>query len=221
MAQHTDITEEHLAELMHCIKDPAYFIEKYALPALDYYKAPVKLTDHQRRWIQQLLGKNANSSLEMVDRQTYGTTTMLAIAAWVLIFEPCKVVLYGAHNQLSAMAGRSALDTMLRELPFFMRPTLQTNTRHSIRGENGAECKFVVMSRNSGRGMTVNYALFDQVAAFSEDAIEAIQNITATLSVGCGKTLSVVNTNVPNKYNGWMRAYAHPGIAVYYVNGVR
>lgn len=118
-------------------------------------------------------------------RQMGTTTTIMAYALWFASMHPNKTILIASNRLVAAMECLERLRFMHAHLPDHLRVKLVTDNKTSMEFENGSLIIARAAAPDTGRGMTVDLMLVDDMAYISHSKAEAFWTaIQPTLIAG-------------------------------------
>ena len=127
----TDLTQEHISEIIKCSDDPVYFIENYCrIVSLDGGVVPFIMFDFQREMIR--LFSEHRFILANLARQNGKSTIVAAYLTWFAIFNPTKTIAVLANKGDMAQEIMDRIRFMIENLPFFIQPGVKIYNRRSI-----------------------------------------------------------------------------------------
>ena len=179
------ITKNELVkELIHCTKDPVYFIENYArIQHPVKGSIPFKLYPYQKDIVAGLINNRKNIILKA--RQLGVTTVTAALMSWFILFHPDKNVLVVATKQEVAKTTIRVIKNIFKYLPSWMKDiaSISVDNRNSLELANGSRIKAVTTTDDVGRSEAVSWLVCDE-AAHIQKFEEIWTGIAPTISTG-------------------------------------
>lgn len=194
----TELTAEHIAEIVKCRKDPIYFIEKYCrITSLNEGIVPFKLFDFQREMIMTFT--DHRFVLSMCARQNGKSQCVAAYLTWFAIFNDNKTIAVLANKGDAAQEIMDRIRSMIEYLPFFLQPGVKTYNKRSIEVDTGSKIFSAATSASGIRGRSVDVAYIDE-ACFIEKDMEFYTSTYPVLS--SGKKTRMIMTSTPRGARG-------------------
>ena len=192
-------TSEQVQEIMKCINDPIYFIERYCqIVSLDKGLIPFKLYDCQKRKVDLIL--NNRKVILMEGRQQGKTITSAACILWYTLFQPNKTVAILANKSSAAREVLYRYEMMYELLPMWMQQGVKTFNKGDIELENGSRIFTAATSSSGIRGKSVNWLYIDEAAIIPNNVAEDFfTSVYPTISAG--NTTKILLTSTPLGYN--------------------
>lgn len=191
-----NMTQEEVDEYMKCYNDPLYFIETYCKFKDETGGEPtlVKLRDYQKKVITTVTDEVYNEKYDvmvpknknviyMASRQVGKTTTICSILAYKMIFNASYNALVVANKEDTAKEIVDKLTTIIRGLPFFLKPGCDNFGKTGLRFDNGSRLSSSATTGTASIGYTINFVLLDEFAHVPENIVNSFwRSIYPTLS---------------------------------------
>ena len=124
-------TEEEVREYALCMKDPVYFIEKYAkIISLDKGLVPFNLYPYQKEMFKQFEKNRFNVVLAC--RQSGKSISACGYLLWFALFQPEKAIAVLANKGATAREMLARITIMLENIPFFLQPGVKALNKSNI-----------------------------------------------------------------------------------------
>jgi hypothetical protein len=192
-------TSEQVTELMKCISDPIYFIERYCkIVSLDKGLIPFTLYACQKRKVDLIL--NNRKVILMEGRQQGKTITSAACILWYTLFQPNKTVAILANKSSAAREVLYRYEMMYELLPIWMQQGVKTFNKGDIELENGSRIFTAATSSSGIRGKSVNWLYIDEAAIIPNNVAEDFFTSVYPV-VSAGETTKILLTSTPLGYN--------------------
>jgi hypothetical protein len=192
-------TQDQIAELIRCTKDPVYFIENYCqIVSLDKGLVPFILYGYQKRFIDVL--RNKRKIISMQPRQMGKSQTVAAFILWYTLFEKNKTVAILANKAPAAREILYRYQLMYENLPLWLQQGIKTWNKGDIELENGSIVFTAATSASGIRGKSVNLLYVDETAIIPNNIAEDFFTSVYPV-VSAGETTKIVLTSTPLGYN--------------------
>ena len=163
-------TKEEVQEYALCMKDPVYFIEKYAkIISLDVGLVPYQLYPYQKKMFQQFEKNRFNVVLAC--RQSGKSISACGYLLWFALFQPEKSIAILANKGATAREMLARITIMLENIPFFLQPGVKALNKSNIDFSNNSRIIAAATTGQSIRGLSINLLYLDEFA-FVERAAE-------------------------------------------------
>lgn len=198
---------DQMQEILHCGKDPMYFIKKYV--KIQHPKRgtiPFATYPFQDDCIKQFQENRLNIVLK--SRQLGLSTLSAAYATWLAIFYKDKNILVIATKLPTAMNFIKKVRVMLQSLPPWLLLPKFEPTKQAISFTNGSQVVAIPTSDDAGRSEALSLLIVDE-AAFIRDFEDIWTGLAPTFSTGG----SAIILSSPNGVGGqyyrlWTQAEA-------------
>ena len=188
----TNFTEEQVKEYALCMKDPIYFIEKYAkIISLDAGLVSFKLYPYQKKMFHQFQKNRFNVVLAC--RQSGKSVSACGYLLWFALFSPEKTVAILANKGATAREMLARITIMLENIPFFLQPGVKALNKSNVDFSNNSRIIAAATTGQSIRGLSVNLLYLDEFA-FVERAAEFYTSTYPVISSGTDTKIIVTST---------------------------
>ena len=202
--QMTDYEKE---EYVKCSADPVYFIENYVPFENDHGVTLVKLRDYQKEFIEICGGEFWDEDyLEFIPiyrnvislqaRQCSKTTTMSAIFLWYGIFHNDRHLAIVANKEQTVIEIFRKMDSMLKNIPFFLKPGIIAKNMTGLSYDNGTFYKGFACTKTPAIGFSIQFLYIDEAALIPQNIMNEFWTaVYPTLSAS--KLSKIVLTSTP------------------------
>ena len=185
-------TEKEVREYALCMKDPVYFIEKYAkIISLDKGLVPFYLYPYQKEMFKQF-GKN-RFNVVLACRQSGKSISACGYLLWFALFQPEKSIAILANKGATAREMLARITIMLENIPFFLQPGVKALNKSNIDFSNNSRIIAAATTGQSIRGLSINLLYLDEFA-FVERAAEFYTSTYPVISSGTDTKIIVTST---------------------------
>ena len=190
----TEFTKEDIIEYQKCMKDPAYFAEKYVkIINLDEGLVNFKLYPYQQKMFEHF--NNSRFSIVLACRQSGKSISSVVYLLWYSCFHPEKTIAILANKGAVAREMLARITLALENLPMFLQPGCKALNKGSIEFSNNSRIIANATSASSIRGMSINLLFLDEFAFVENDA----QFYTSTYPViTSGKDTQIIICSTAN-----------------------
>jgi hypothetical protein len=202
-------TQEQVAELIKCSKDPIYFIKTYCkIISLDRGLIDFELFDYQKKFIMSM--HDNNRVISMQPRQMGKTQTVAAYVLHYVLFNEHKTVAILANKAAASREILSRFQLMYEHLPKWLQQGVETWNKGDIELENGSKVFTAATSGAGIRGKSVNFLYVDEAAIIPNTIAEDFFTSTYP-TISSGKTTKIVLTSTPLGYNHFWKFWNESG----------
>ena len=188
----SNFTDHEVIEYAKCMKDPVYFVEKYAkIISLDKGLVPFELYPYQRKMFKKF--KDNRFNVVLACRQSGKSISACGYLLWSAIFSPEKTVAVLANKGATAREMLARITIMLENIPFFLQPGVKALNKSNIDFSNNSRIIAAATSGQSIRGLSVNLLYLDEFA-FVERASEFYTSTYPVISSGTDTKIIVTST---------------------------
>ena len=185
-------TEEQVREYANCMKNPVYFVEKYAkIISLDKGLVPFELYPYQVKMFNQF--QNNRFNVVLACRQSGKSISACGYLLWFALFQPEKTIAVLANKGATAREMLARITIMLENIPFFLQPGCKALNKSNIDFSNNSRIIAAATSGQSIRGLSVNLLYLDEFA-FVERAAEFYTSTYPVISSGTDTKIIVTST---------------------------
>ena len=187
-----DWSETEVREYALCMRDPVYFIEKYAkIISLDKGLVPFTLYPYQKKMFKQFESNRFNVVLAC--RQSGKSISACGYLLWFALFQPEKTIAVLANKGATAREMLARITIMLENIPFFLQPGGKALNKSNIDFSNNSRIIAAATTGQSIRGLSVNLLYLDEFA-FVERAAEFYTSTYPVISSGTDTKIIVTST---------------------------
>ena len=188
----SNFTHEEVLEYAKCMKDPVYFVEKYAkIISLDKGLVPFKLYPYQKKMFSQFQSNRFNVVLAC--RQSGKSISACGYLLWFALFQAEKSIAVLANKGATAREMLARITIMLENIPFFLQPGVKALNKSNIDFSNNSRIIAAATTGSSIRGLSINLLYLDEFA-FVERAAEFYTSTYPVISSGGDTKIIVTST---------------------------
>jgi len=188
----SNFTQEEVLEYAKCMKDPVYFVEKYAkIISLDRGLVPFKLYPYQKRMFKQFEENRFN--IVLACRQSGKSISACGYLLWFALFQSEKSIAILANKGATAREMLARITIMLENIPFFLQPGCKALNKSNIDFSNNSRIIAAATTGSSIRGLSINLLYLDEFA-FVERAAEFYTSTYPVVSSGGDTKIIVTST---------------------------
>jgi len=188
----SNFTHEEVLEYAKCMKDPIYFVEKYAkIISLDKGLVPFKLYPYQKKMFNQFQSNRFNVVLAC--RQSGKSISACGYLLWFALFQAEKSIAVLANKGATAREMLARITIMLENIPFFLQPGVKALNKSNIDFSNNSRIIAAATTGSSIRGLSINLLYLDEFA-FVERAAEFYTSTYPVISSGGDTKIIVTST---------------------------
>ena len=190
--------QQILKEIVHCGKDPVYFLNNYAKISHPMHGLiPFRTYDFQSDLLHSFNDHRFNVILKA--RQLGISTITAGYVVWMMLFHRDKNVLVMATKFGTAANLVKKVKNIMRHLPPWIRiANISVDNRTSFELSNGSQIKASSTSSDAGRSEALSLLVIDE-AAHVEGLDELWTGLYPTLSTG-GRCIAL---STPNGVGNW------------------
>lgn len=198
-----EYTPEEIVEMKKCATDVTYFA-KYCQVMTDEGLAYINLRDYQESVLREYQAHRFNVFL--APRQVGKSITSSIILVWYLLFNHDKNAMILANVGDTAEELMDKIKSIIKGLPFFLKPGMIVNNVMSMRFDNGCRILAKTTTKTSGIGFTIHFLYMDEFAHINPNFIEAFFRSTYP-TVSSSKVSRIIVTSTPNGMNKFYEIY--------------
>jgi hypothetical protein len=198
-----EYTNEEIIEIEKCAKDVTYFA-KYCKVMMDEGLDYIHLRDYQESVLREYQSNRFN--IFLAPRQVGKSITSSIILVWYLLFNHDKNAMILANVGDTAEELMDKIKSIIKGLPFFLKPGMLVNNVMSMRFDNGCRVIAKTTTKTSGIGFTIHFLYMDEFAHINENFIEAFFRSTYP-TVSSSKVSRIIITSTPNGMNKFYDIY--------------
>lgn len=176
-----EYTQNEIEEIRRCQQDIIYFANNYCFSKTDEGVRKIKLRDYQENVIKEY-SKN-DRIVFLASRQIGKTITTCIFLAWYVCFHTDKNILVIANKGATSEEILDKTKLILRHLPFYMKPGMQTNNVRRVAFDNGCRVFAEACTETPAIGFTFDVIFADEFAHVPEKIARSFyKSILPTLS---------------------------------------
>ena len=198
-----EYTKDEILEMKKCAEDVTYFA-KYCKVMTDTGLDYIRLRDYQDSVLREYQGSRFN--IFLAPRQVGKSITSSIILVWYLLFNHDKNAMILANVGDTAEELMDKIKSIIKGLPFFLKPGIMVNNVMSMRFDNGCRVLAKTTTKTSGIGFTIHFLYMDEFAHINPNFIEAFFRSTYP-TVSSSKVSRIIITSTPNGMNKFYEIY--------------
>jgi hypothetical protein len=200
-----EYTEEELREIAKCATDIVYFANNYCVSMTDEGVQKIKLRPYQEKALRTY---QENRWIVFLASRQIGKTVMTGIfIAWYVLFNIDKNVLILANKGQTAAEIVDKVKTVVKGLPFFLKPGISSNNVMTMKFDNGCRIMSQTTTKSAAIGFTIHLAFMDEFAHIHPNFIEPFyRSVYPTLS--SSQISRVIITSTANGMNKFWDIYS-------------
>ena len=195
-------------EVMKCLEDPKYFIEKYLkIVTIDKGLVPFEMYDFQRKMVDTF--HDNRFTICKLPRQSGKSTIIVSYLLHYVLFNDNVNVAILANKSSTARDLLGRLQLAYEYLPKWMQQGVLNWNKGSLELENGSRIVAASTSSSAVRGSTFNIIFLDEFAYVPNNiAEEFFSSVYPTISSGKSSKVMIVSTphGMNMFYKMWMDA---------------
>jgi hypothetical protein len=137
---------------------------------------------------------------------SHNSITSSIILVWYLLFNHDKNAMILANVGDTAEELMDKIKSIIKGLPFFLKPGIMVNNVMSMRFDNGCRVLAKTTTKTSGIGFTIHFLYMDEFAHINPNFIEAFFRSTYP-TVSSSKVSRIIITSTPNGMNKFYEIY--------------
>jgi hypothetical protein len=193
-----DYTKEEIEELGRCAADVVYFGNKYCHSMTDEGIRRIKLRPYQEEMLQNF--QDNRFVVMLASRQIGKTVTSSIFIAWYVCFHSDRNVLVVANKLATTNEIVDKIRNILKNLPYFMKPGVQSGGVTGMRFDNGNRLFSQATTKTAAIGFTIHLLYADEFAHIhSNFLLPFYRSIYPTLS--SSKISRIIISSTPNGMN--------------------
>ena len=159
----SNFTKEQVLEYAKCMKDPIYFVERYAkIISLDKGLVDFKLYPYQQKMFKQFESHRFNVVLAC--RHSGKSISACGYLLWFALFQSEKSIAVLANKGATAREMLARITIMLENIPFFLQPGCKALNKSNIDFSNNSRIIAAATTGSSIRGLSINLLYLDEFA---------------------------------------------------------
>lgn len=199
-----EYTQDEIVEMEKCARDVIYF-SKYCQVMTDTGLANIDLRDYQKSVLREYQGNRFN--IFLAPRQVGKSIMSSIFLVWYLLFNHDKNAMILANVGDTAEELMDKIKSIIRGLPFFLKPGTMVNNVMSMRFDNGCRIIAKTTTKTSGIGFTIHFLYMDEFAHINPSFMEAFFRSTYP-TVSSSKVSRIIITSTPNGMNKFYEMYS-------------
>lgn len=193
-----------LREIAHCAADVVYFANNYCKAMTDYGIQKITLRPYQEDVLRAFQENRFNVFL--ASRQIGKTVTSAIFITWYILFHTDKNVMILANVGKTAAEILDKVKSVIKGLPFFLKPGIVTNNVMTMKFDNGCRIMCSATTKTAAIGFTIHLVYMDEFAHIQSTFIESFyRSVYPTIS--SSKISRVIITSTPNGKNKFWEIY--------------
>ena len=201
-------TPKQVEEVMKCLEDPKYFIEKYLkIVTIDKGLVPFEMYDFQRKMVDTF--HEQRFTICKLPRQSGKSTIIVSYLLHYVLFNENVNVAILANKSSTARDLLGRLQLAYEHLPKWMQQGVLNWNKGSLELENGSRIVAASTSSSAVRGSTFNIIFLDEFAFVPTNiAEEFFSSVYPTITSGKSSKVMIVSTphGMNMFYKMWMDA---------------
>ena len=198
-----EYTRSEILEMKKCAEDVSYFA-KYCKVMTDIGLDYIGLRDYQTSVLREY--QNHRFNIFLAPRQVGKSITSSIILVWYLLFNHDKNAMILANVGDTAEELMDKIKTIIKGLPFYMKPGMVVNNVMTMRFDNGCRVLAKTTTKTSGIGFTIHFLYMDEFAHINSNFIEAFFRSTYP-TVSSSDVSRIIITSTPNGMNKFYEIY--------------
>jgi hypothetical protein len=198
-----EYTPDEIMEMKKCAEDVTYF-SKYCQVMTDEGLNYIRLRDYQESVLREYQAHRFNVFL--APRQVGKSITSSIILVWYLLFNHDKNAMILANVGDTAEELMDKIKSIIKGLPFFLKPGMLVNNVMSMRFDNNCRILAKTTTKTSGIGFTIHFLYMDEFAHINPNFIDAFFRSTYP-TVSSSKVSRIIVTSTPNGMNKFYEIY--------------
>ena len=199
-----DYSEKEIREVARCAADVVYFANTYCVAMTDEGIQKITLRPYQVEVLRAFQDNRFNVFL--ASRQIGKTVTSAIFITWYLLFNVDKNVIVLANKGATAAEIIDKIKSVIKGLPFFLKPGIIQNNVMTMRFDNGCRIMGQATTKTAAIGFTIHLAYMDEFAHIQASFVEPFyRSVYPTISAS--QISRVIITSTPNGKNKFHEIY--------------
>lgn len=198
-----EYTRSEILEMKKCAEDVSYFA-KYCKVMTDTGLEYIGVRDYQTSVLREY--QNHRFNIFLAPRQVGKSITSSIILVWYLLFNHDKNAMILANIGDTAEELMDKIKTIIKGLPFYMKPGMVVNNVMTMRFDNGCRVLAKTTTKTSGIGFTIHFLYMDEFAHINSNFIQAFFRSTYP-TVSSSDVSRIIITSTPNGMNKFYEIY--------------
>lgn len=199
-----EYTREELEELARCANDVVYFGNKYCYSMTDEGIRQISLRPYQEDMLAAF--QDNRFVVMLASRQIGKTVTSSIFIAWYLCFHSDRNIMVVANKLATTSEIVDKIKTVLKNLPFFMKPGITAGGVTGMRFDNGCRLFSQATTKTAAIGFTIHLLFADEFAHIhSNFLLPFYRSIYPTLA--SSQISRIIICSTPNGMNLFYEIY--------------
>jgi hypothetical protein len=199
-----EYTREELEELARCANDVVYFGNKYCYSMTDEGIRQIALRPYQEDMLAAF--QDNRFVVMLASRQIGKTVTSSIFIAWYLCFHSDRNIMVVANKLATTSEIVDKIKTVLKNLPFFMKPGITAGGVTGMRFDNGCRLFSQATTKTAAIGFTIHLLFADEFAHIhSNFLLPFYRSIDPTLA--SSQISRIIICSTPNGMNLFYEIY--------------
>ena len=199
-----DLTKSETEEFVKCAGNVIYFADKYCHAMTDEGIANIKMREYQKKMLSAF--QDNRFVIMLASRQIGKTITSGIFLAWYLCFHYDRNCLIVANKQATAGEIVSKIKTIIKNLPFFLKPGVNSGGQLGLTFDNGCRLFSQATTKTAALGYAIHLLYADEFAHIPNNLIVPFyRSIYPTLS--SSKISKIIISSTPNGINLFHKIY--------------
>lgn len=199
-----EYTREEMEELARCAADVVYFGNKYCHSMTDEGIRPITLRPYQEEMLDSF--QDNRFVVMLASRQIGKTVTSSIFIAWYVTFHSDRNVLVVANKLATTNEIVDKIKTILKNLPYFMKPGIYSGGVTGMRFDNGNRLFSQATTKTAAIGFTIHLLYADEFAHIHNNfLLPFYRSIYPTLS--SSQISRIIISSTPNGMNLFYEIY--------------
>jgi len=199
-----EYTREELEELARCANDVVYFGNKYCYSMTDEGIRQIALRPYQEDMLAAF--QDNRFVVMLASRQIGKTVTSSIFIAWYLCFHSDRNIMVVANKLATTSEIVDKIKTVLKNLPFFMKPGITAGGVTGMRFDNGCRLFSQATTKTAAIGFTIHLLFADEFAHIhSNFLLPFYRSIYPTLA--SSQISRIIICSTPNGMNLFYEIY--------------
>ena len=199
-----EYTREELEELARCANDVVYFGNKYCYSMTDEGIRLIQLRPYQEDMLAAF--QDNRFVVMLASRQIGKTVTSSIFIAWYLCFHSDRNIMVVANKLATTSEIVDKIKTVLKNLPFFMKPGVVAGGVTGMKFDNGCRLFSQATTKTAAIGFTIHLLFADEFAHIhSNFLLPFYRSIYPTLA--SSQISRIIICSTPNGMNLFYEIY--------------
>jgi len=199
-----DLTKLETEEFVKCANNVIYFADKYCHAMTDDGIVNITMRKYQKKMLSAF--QDNRFVIMLASRQIGKTITSGIFLAWYLCFHYDRNCLIVANKQATAGEIVSKIKTIIKNLPFFLKPGVISGGQLGLTFDNGCRLFSQATTKTAALGYAIHLLYADEFAHIPNNLIVPFyRSIYPTLS--SSKISKIIISSTPNGINLFHKIY--------------